>query len=149
MTFLFQGDRMTECGRDRRRNFDLHHQMGSCYPFIIQATLNFKYPSLNLTFQNHALGGATALITLSHETLLLRNVRPDVVSILLGAEEVRAGVNEKDFNVKAAMEPLGSLLQRVKETNATIVLIESFSLQGLATSKVMAQVQRRQVELAA
>ena len=50
---LFQGDSITDGGRIRTNDWDLNHQMGHSYPFLINAKLGSEYPEKDFRFINN------------------------------------------------------------------------------------------------
>lgn len=54
---LFQGDSITDGGRMKDYEFDLNHQMGHGYAYIVNSTLGAKYPEKNLRFINKGISG--------------------------------------------------------------------------------------------
>lgn len=82
---LFQGDSITDGNRykDNETRWDLNHQIGHSYAYIIAATLGRKYPGKYL-FINRGISGDC------HDKAKLRwqsdvlDEKPDILSILLG-----------------------------------------------------------------
>ncbi|MEI6807928.1 MAG: SGNH/GDSL hydrolase family protein [bacterium] len=84
---LFQGDSITDGGRDRSGRY-LDHSLGHGYPYIIAGNYGGHFPELNLTFINRGVSG--------HKVSDLANrwqgdtiaLKPDIVSILIGVNDV-------------------------------------------------------------
>ena len=84
---LFQGDSITDGGRWRNSS-DPNHVLGQGYPFLIAARLGALHPERRLVFLNRGVSGdrvADLLRRWPEDTLALK---PDVVSILVGVNDV-------------------------------------------------------------
>jgi len=119
---LFQGDSITDGSRGR--SADPNHILGHGYAFIIAAKYGADYPQLELDFMNRGVSGNTVLDLekrWSKETL---DLKPDVLSILVGVNDNRAIPFEK-FE-----ETYDKLLADAKKANPElkIVLGEPFGL---------------------
>lgn len=96
---LFQGDSITDGNRLRDNEWDLNHQMGHGYAYIVNSTLGTKYPEKNLKFVNKGISGnkISDLSARWREDTL--RIKPDILSILIGindCEQVRLGGNGSD-----------------------------------------------------
>lgn len=81
-TVLFQGDSITDCGRDR-----VLDTLGTGYPLLVAGMLQAKYPERNIRFINRGIGGnrTSDLLARWEEDCLA--VKPDVLSILIGIND--------------------------------------------------------------
>ena len=83
MKILFQGDSITDCGRNRA---DIH-SLGNGYPYYSAELISAKYPDISFEFINQGIGGDRA------ESLLARWENeaiahdPDIISILIGVND--------------------------------------------------------------
>jgi lysophospholipase L1-like esterase len=128
-TILFQGDSITD--GNRGRSDDPNHILGHGYAFSIASTLGSKYPSRNLSFINRGVSGnkITDLITRWTEDAIAH--RPDLVSILVGINDIHAEIGqgnslfEKDFETQYRR-----LLTETKQNlpEALVVIAEPFIL---------------------
>ena len=126
MTILFQGDSITDCDR----GYADSGEMGYGYASIASALLSEKYPELNLSFVNRGISGDRV------EDLLQRwdgdclQLRPDVVSVLVGVNNTWPrffGEFSKDD--EAFYGDYYSILKKTKDLlNAQIILCEPFLL---------------------
>lgn len=85
-TILFQGDSITDGARGR--NEDLNHILGHGYVFLLAARLSADRPDLALRFHNRGCSGHTVVdlhARWKEDTLALA---PDVLSILIGVNDV-------------------------------------------------------------
>ena len=85
-TILFIGDSITDGGRARTGN-DYNHIMGQSYPFLIAAELGCRLAERNLTFINRRISGNTVLDLKSRWQTDVLNLKPDVLSILIGVND--------------------------------------------------------------
>lgn len=128
---LFQGDSITDGNRLRDNEWDLNHQMGHGYSYIVNSTLGTKYPEKNLKFVNKGISGnkiSDLSARWSEDTL---RIKPDILSILIGindCEQVSLGGNGSDA-IKFE-EIYRTLLDEARADNPDIkfVLIEPFFL---------------------
>ena len=89
MLILFQGDSITDGNRykDKSSEWDLNHQIGHAYPYVIAATLGAKYPEKGFRFKNRGVSGNNVAQMYGRwkEDALL--IRPDVLSVLMGVND--------------------------------------------------------------
>ncbi|MBR5234278.1 MAG: SGNH/GDSL hydrolase family protein [Clostridia bacterium] len=128
---LFQGDSITDGNRLRDNEWDLNHQMGHGYAYIVNSKLGLEYPEKNLKFVNKGISGnkiSDLSARWSEDTL---RIKPDILSILIGindCEQVSLGGNGSDAGMFE--EIYRKLLDEAKADNPDIkfVLIEPFFL---------------------
>lgn len=82
-TILFQGDSITDSFRSREGDT----YMGCGYPAIVAADLSFKYPK-EFTFINRGVSGDRCRGVLNRMRNDIYDVKPDVLSILVGINDV-------------------------------------------------------------
>lgn len=105
-TVLFQGDSITHGGRGE----DLNHYLGHGYAFLIAARLGADVPQLELNFLNRGISGnrlPDLYARWQRETL---NLRPDVLSIHIGINDVAHQLFEATRNQAARYEDLYAML---------------------------------------
>lgn len=127
MRILFQGDSITDAGRDRSDKYSL----GEGYPFYAAELIREKYPDREFEFINRGVSGDRA------ESLLARwkedaiDIQPDVISILIGvndtwhnsAPQTNWMKNEYfEYCYRTILEDLK------KNTGAKIIILEQFLL---------------------
>jgi lysophospholipase L1-like esterase len=96
-TVLFQGDSITDGGRQRTGN-DLNHIMGQDYAYLLAAEIGSDIPDRNLHFINRGVSGervSDLAARWKEDTLALK---PDVLSILVGINDL--------FGSRALLTPL-------------------------------------------
>ncbi len=124
MKILFQGDSITDAGRDRANI----HDMGDGYPRYASAMLADAFPDVEFEFVNLGISGNRT----EHLVERLENdfvaIQPDIVSLLIGINDVwhhySDGIETTDeqFEIR-----LRTVLDAVKNrTEAKILLIQPF-----------------------
>ena len=83
MKILFQGDSITDAGRDRS---DIHH-LGSGYPFYAARYIREKYPQKEFEFLNTGISGDRAESLLARWQTDAVALAPDIISILIGIND--------------------------------------------------------------
>lgn len=127
--FLFQGDSITD--GNRTRNNDWNHVMGHGYQYIIASKLWFDFPDKNFHFFNRGISGnkvADLAARWQKDTL---DLKPDLLSILIGVNDTSAFINgDRDFSAAEYEKGYRGLLQQTKEKLPMIqlVLCEPFIL---------------------
>jgi len=126
-TILFQGDSITD--GNRGRNTDPNHILGHGYAFSIASMLGSKYPERKLSFVNKGVSGDKISDLASRWQADAIDLKPDLVSILVGINDIHAEINHRKSN--AAFE--SQYRQVLDETtralpDALIVLAEPFIL---------------------
>ncbi|MCW3107569.1 MAG: hypothetical protein JWQ09_2075 [Segetibacter sp.] len=128
-TFLFQGDSITD--GNRTRNNDWNHVMGHGYQYIIASKLWFDFPGKNFHFFNRGISGNKVTDLAARWQKDTLDLKPDLLSILIGVNDTSAFING-DSNFTAATYEKGyrELLQQTKEKLPIVqlVLCEPFIL---------------------
>lgn len=125
-TILFQGDSVTDCGRD----YSNKGSLGSGYAFLAAAEIGRKYPEKNINFINRGVNG-NRVIDLNRrweEDCLQLN--PTWVSIYIGINDVWRRYDDNDLtSVEQFYEGYRKLIERTNEhTDAKFILVEPFCL---------------------
>ncbi|MBE7173717.1 MAG: SGNH/GDSL hydrolase family protein [Williamsia sp.] len=128
-TFLFQGDSITD--GNRTRNNDWNHVMGHGYQYIIASKLWYELPEKGFHFLNRGISGnkVTDLAARWQQDTL--DLKPDVLSILIGINDVSAGLKgNKEFTADQYEQGYRSLLEQTLRQLPTVrfVLCEPFVL---------------------
>lgn len=130
---LFQGDSITDADRNRTWEIDL----GKGYPMLAASELAYRQPGC-YTFTNRGISGNRIVDLYARIKCDLINLKPDVVSILIGVNDVghefssKNGVSaEKYYTVYDLMiqEILAAL------PNVKIMIMEPFVLKGMYTQE--------------
>ncbi len=116
---LFQGDSITDCGRNREDPNDL----GEGYVMLISKMLSVKYSQYNLKFINRGISGDKIEDLVNRWDKDCIALNPDWISLLIGINDT-LGTLLKKFE-----EGYRFLLRRAKnELNSKIILCEPFLL---------------------
>lgn len=130
---LFQGDSITDGNRlkGKENEWDLNHQMGHGYAFLINAMLGEAYPKRNYTFYNRGISGNRIVDIYGRwveDTLMLK---PDVLSILAGINDCWYTVHENSGSNPERYEKIYRLMldEAINENpQIKLVLCEPFIL---------------------
>jgi lysophospholipase L1-like esterase len=92
---LFQGDSITD--GNRGRGADLNHVHGHGYVYLLAAKTGAGAPAQNATFLNRGVSGNTVLELSKRWTKDTLELKPDVLSVLIGVNDSRIGVTPEVF----------------------------------------------------
>ncbi|MDB6118503.1 MAG: lysophospholipase [Verrucomicrobiaceae bacterium] len=120
---LFQGDSITD--GNRGRNTDPNHILGHGYQFIIAAKYGALLADRNLTFMNRGISGNTVLDLEKRWQKDTLDLKPDVLSILIGVNDDGKKVAFDQYE-----QVYDKLLADTRAANPQVklVLCESFRL---------------------
>ncbi len=88
VTFLFQGDSITD--GNRTRNNDWNHVMGHGYAYILASRLGYEHPGKGFRFLNRGVSGNKVTDLAARWQADALDLKPDVLSILVGINDVAA-----------------------------------------------------------
>ena len=131
-TILFQGDSITDVGRNRERN----DMLGWGYPRLIEAQLGFDCPG-EYNFQNRGIGGNRILDLYARVVKDILNIKPDYLSILIGVNDIWHGLDQENgTGLKRFEKVYDILLTELQEElpNTKIMLMGAFLLPGMNTA---------------
>jgi len=139
-TILFQGDSITDAGRDRgQKGANNAGAMGRGYPFLLGSYLLLRQPELGLKVYNRGNSGNKVpdLDGRWQEDFL--DLKPDVLSILIGVNDIWHKLNGKYDGTPEVYETgFAALLEKTKAAlpEARIIVCEPFVLRcGAVTEK--------------
>jgi lysophospholipase L1-like esterase len=116
---LFQGDSITDCGRDREDP----NNLGDGYVSMIIAMLSDKYSQYNSKFLNRGVSGDRIRDLAIRWKVDCIDLKPDLLSILIGVNDTLI------TPVRQFEEEYRMLLQRtINKLNLKIILCEPFLL---------------------
>lgn len=92
---LFQGDSITD--GNRGRGADLNHVHGHGFVYLIAAKIGAGAPSQNATFLNRGVSGNTVLDLAKRWNKDTLELKPDVLSLLIGVNDSNKGVPPEVF----------------------------------------------------
>jgi lysophospholipase L1-like esterase len=90
--FLFQGDSITD--GNRGRNDDLNHIMGHGYAYAVASRIGADFPASNFQFINKGVSGNAIPDLLKRWKEDALDLHPQVLSLLVGINDVNAVVNQ-------------------------------------------------------
>lgn len=129
-TLLFQGDSITDMNWGRNQK-DRNHYLGHSYVFLIASRLHTDMPEAKLNFLNRGMSGHTVADLQKRWQTDAIDLKPDVLSILIGINDVGQSVrSNKDVDPVAYKAGYRDILirSRAANPNLRIVLIEPFVL---------------------
>jgi lysophospholipase L1-like esterase len=129
LTILFQGDSITD--GNRTRDNDWNHIMGHGYAYLIACRLWYDYIEENLMFYNRGISGNRVRDLDARWQQDTLDLKPDVLSILIGVNDVMAIVKDWDPDpIEKFEESYKKILDKTLSSlpNTQIVLCEPFIL---------------------
>ena len=127
MKILFQGDSITDAGRDHRN----YHNLGDGYPKFAAEHIKEDFPEVDFEFINFGISGNRT--SQLFDRLYTDGIafQPDVISILIGINDIwhrYGGAKIATTDEQIALN-YRKILERIKnETNAKIVILAPFIL---------------------
>lgn len=132
---LFQGDSITDCGRDRENKEDL----AAGYAGIVANIYKNLFPGAKVTFVNRGINGNRTKELLERYEEDIKQVAPGFISILIGINDVWRRFDKNDpTSVEQFEENYRTLLMLIKRDLplTKIMLIEPFVLHTLEERKM-------------
>ena len=127
LKLLFQGDSVTDAGRDKR-NF---HDMGKGYPHFAARGIREALPDAEIEMINLGISGNRTDQLFDRLYLDAIELAPDVISILIGINDVwhRFGASRIETTPEQTEANYRAILERIKaQTSAKIVMLQPFLL---------------------
>ena len=129
MKIVFQGDSITDAGRDKRN----YHHMGNGYPKYAAAMIREAFPDADIEMINQGISGnrTDQLFDRLYPDVIA--FEPDVVSILIGINDIwhRHGANKIETTDEQVATNYRAILTRLKkQTNAKIIMLSPFLLDN-------------------
>lgn len=134
MKILFQGDSITDAGRDRSDP----HDMGNGYPRFASAMIQDSFPDTEFEFVNLGISGNRTEHLVERLEADFIEIQPDIVSIMIGVndvwhhyafEYVETTDEQFEANYRKVLDNLKS------RTNARILMIQPFLLETVDPAK--------------
>ena len=124
---VFQGDSITDAGRDKRN----YHDMGNGYPKYAAALIAEKHPEITFEFINQGISGNRTCQLFDRLYPDAMAFEPDIISILIGVNDIwhrySAG-RIATTNEQLALNYRCILKDIREKTNAKIVMLAPFIL---------------------
>lgn len=130
---LFQGDSITDFMRDRED--DTYKGMG--YVNLVAAKMGFDYPN-EYEFLNRGIGGNRIVDLYARLKCDFINLKPDVLSILIGVNDVWQELDSRDGVDTPKFEKIyNMIIKEIKDElpDIRIIILEPFVLKGSVTEK--------------
>lgn len=126
MKILFQGDSITDAGRDRSD----YHNLGEGYPFYAAQYIKEDNPDVDFEFINLGISGNQTKDLVDRLQSDFIDIQPDIVSILIGVNDTWHRAHNRKWLGNDAFEAnYRKILTEIKEkTNAKILMLEPFLL---------------------
>lgn len=141
MKILFQGDSITDAGRDRRN----YHDMGAGYPKFATEHIVDAFPDTEFEFINFGISGNRTCQLFDRLYKDGIAFQPDVISILIGINDVwhRHGGEQIETTDLQVATNYRAILERLKkQTNAKILILAPFLLDSEAKESWRPEVER-------
>jgi acyl-CoA thioesterase I len=127
-TILFQGDSITDCGR----NYKSDDILGQGYAMMISAWYSAKYPEKNVRFINRGRNGDDVRKLRNRWQKDCLDLKPDIVSILIGINDVlqtslwnKSSIEEFENDYRYLLEQL------TDKIHASVILMQPFLLNAV------------------
>jgi len=133
-TILFQGDSITDVGRDREREGEANQAdaLGHGYPLLLAYELLRDYPDKALAIYNRGVSGNTVPDLAARWQRDCVDLRPSVLSILIGVNDIWHKLDgDFDGTVDSYRRDFTALLASTREAlpDVHIVVCEPFALR--------------------
>lgn len=124
---LFQGDSITDAGRNRED----YHDLGKGYPKFAAEFLKEQHPDVEFEFIDLGISGNQTKDLVARLQADFIDIQPDVVSIMIGINDVWHYAGKGWLDTDLFEERYRTVLSALKEqTNAKIMIIEPFLIPG-------------------
>ena len=143
MKILFQGDSVTDAGRDRSQSSD----MGFGYPKYASAMIEDAFPDIDFAFTNLGISGNRTEDLVARMQSDFIEIQPDIVSILIGINDVwhHYAFSGIYTSGEAFEKNYVTLLEEIKhKTNAKIMIIQPFLIDVPDKQQLKAELVEKQ-----
>jgi lysophospholipase L1-like esterase len=127
MKILFQGDSITDAGRDKRN----YHDLGAGYPKFAAQHIREAFPETDFEFINFGISGNRTCQLFDRLYKDGIEFQPDIISILIGVNDIwhREGSERIATTDQQIETNYRAILTRLKEqTNAKILILTPYLL---------------------
>ncbi len=134
---IFFGDSITDCSRDRNSPFTYSSSMGTGYAYMSAVHIHTNYPS-EYNVINRGIGGNRIVDLYARVKSDVWNLEPDVLSILIGINDVWHEVAQKNgVELDRFINVYKLILKETKERfpNVKLIIMEPFVIKGPATEE--------------
>lgn len=140
MRILFQGDSITDAGRDKRN----YHDLGSGYPFYAARIIAESYPELDIEFINLGISGNRSGQLFDRLYPDAISLQPDIISILIGINDIWHRHNAHIMTSDSQFElNYRTILSEIREkTSAKVMMISPFLLDAPANAHLRPDLEK-------
>jgi len=127
---LFQGDSVTDCGRDRDDNASL----GDGYASIVSNMFQSLFPDFKIRFINKGVSGDRIKDLINRYESDIKRINPDFISILIGINDTWRRYDSNDpISAEEFEKNYRFLLEEIKTDlpNCRIMIMEPFLMNSL------------------
>ena len=143
MKILFQGDSVTDAGRD----YSNIHDLGEGYPKYAAAMIRDSYPNCEFEFVDLGISGNRTKDLVARLESDFIDIQPDIVSIMIGVNDVwhhydfiREEVTDEEFE-----RNMRTILDAIKaRTNAKIMMLQPILLDVEDKRHMREELMRKQ-----
>ncbi len=132
-TILFQGDSITDAGRDKKRQAANNQgSLGRGYPLFAAASMLADHPTRGLQIHNRGISGNKVPDLQNRWQKDCLDIKPDVLSILIGVNDIWHKLNGRYAGTVGTYDSgFRELLKQTQESlpNTKIVICEPFVLR--------------------
>ena len=123
LCFLFQGDSITD--GNRGRNEDPNHILGHGYCFIVASKIGADFSQYGFQFINRGISGNTVSDLEKRWQADTLDLKPDILSLLVGINDVNAMIDGKEDALDAKMfeSAYRRLLTSCREQNPDLLIV--------------------------
>ena len=128
---LFQGDSITDAGRDKRN----YHHMGNGYPKYASELIAAAHPEIEFEFINFGISGNRTDQLFDRIYADGIAFQPDIISILIGINDIwhrKNNIFTTDEQIETNYRAILTLLR--EKTNAKIVILAPYVLDAASNS---------------
>jgi lysophospholipase L1-like esterase len=134
-TILFQGDSITDAGRNREdMSFNNARALGSGYTMLAAADLLEEYASLNLKIYNKGISGNKVYQLADRWDADCLDLKPDVLSILIGVNDIWHKLNGTyNGTIEIYRNDYIALIERTLKAlpKVKLIICEPFAVPGV------------------
>ena len=124
---LFQGDSITDAGRDRKNI----HDMGKGYPKFASAMLTDAYPDIEFEFVNLGISGNRTADLVARLQSDFIDIKPDLAIMMIGVNDVwHSFMFGTECTDEQFESNLRTVLTAIRDMGAKLFLIEPYMLYG-------------------
>jgi lysophospholipase L1-like esterase len=131
---VMTGDSVTDCGRAKPVGEGHKGELGSGYVLMTEALINSVYPELKIRVTNMGISGNTSADLLNRWQQDVLDLKPDMVSIMIGVNNVwrihdQPYYTEKHISLEDYRAHIDEMTAAAQAAGATVVLMSPFFME--------------------